>query len=123
MVIEHHAVGGGVLLKLTGALRAPVDDQLLMATARKLVRNRCREVIVDLEAVTDIDAAGLGALVAVRNLAKRAGGGLSVLKPSPRVGQLLAVTKLLWVLNVEGAGASQMASADEGAAPETIMPV
>ena len=49
---------------------------------------------VDMSGVTFIGAAGIGVLVAAANRAREAGGGLSLLAPSPQVGRLLDVLHL-----------------------------
>jgi anti-anti-sigma factor len=52
---------------------------------------------VDLAGVTLLDCTGLGALVAVRNAAIRAGGQMRVSHPQPIVRRVLEVTGLLGV--------------------------
>ena len=49
---------------------------------------------VDMSGVTFIDASGIGVLVAAANRARQAGGGLSLLAPSPQVRRLLDVLHL-----------------------------
>ncbi len=49
---------------------------------------------VDMSGVTFIDASGIGVLVAAANRARQAGGGLSLLAPSPQVRRLLDVFHL-----------------------------
>ena len=49
---------------------------------------------VDMSGVTFIDASGIGVLVAAANRARQAGGGLSLLAPSPQVRRLLDVFRL-----------------------------
>jgi anti-sigma B factor antagonist len=52
------------------------------------------QVAVDMSGVTFIDASGIGVLVAAANRARQAGGGLSLLAPSPQVRRLLDVFHL-----------------------------
>jgi anti-anti-sigma factor len=56
------------------------------------------QLAVDMSGVTFIDAAGIGVLVAAANRAREAGGGLSLLAPSPQVRRLLDVLHLDAVL-------------------------
>ena len=49
---------------------------------------------VDMSGVAFIDAAGIGVLVAAANRAREAGGGLSLLAPSPQVRRLVDVLHL-----------------------------
>ena len=53
---------------------------------------------VDVSGVAFIDASGIGVLVAAANRARQAGGGLSLLAPSPQVRRLLDVLRLDAVL-------------------------
>ena len=53
---------------------------------------------VDMSGVTFIGAAGIGVLVAAANRAREAGGGLSLLAPSPQVRRLLDVLHLEGIL-------------------------
>ena len=52
------------------------------------------QLAVDMSGVTFIDASGIGVLVAAANRARQAGGGLSLLAPSPQVRRLLDVFHL-----------------------------
>ena len=52
------------------------------------------QLAVNMSGVTFIDAAGIGVLVAAANRARQAGGGLSLLAPSPQVRRLLDVFHL-----------------------------
>ena len=53
----------------------------------------------DMSGVTFIDARGIGGLVAAANRARQAGGGLSLLAPSPQVRRLLDVFHLDAILS------------------------
>jgi anti-anti-sigma factor len=56
------------------------------------------QLAVDMSGVTFIDASGIGVLVAAANRARQAGGGLSLLAPSPQVRRLLDVFHLDTIL-------------------------
>ncbi len=57
-------------------------------------------VILNLADVTYIDSGGLGTLVALYTTAQNAGGSIKLARLTPRVGDLLQVTKLLTVFEV-----------------------
>jgi len=57
-------------------------------------------VILNLADVTYIDSGGLGTLVALYTTARNAGGSIKLARLTPRVGDLLQVTKLLTVFEV-----------------------
>ena len=52
------------------------------------------QLAVDVSGVAFIDASGIGVLVAAANRARRAGGGLTLLAPSPQVRRLLDILHL-----------------------------
>ena len=58
------------------------------------------QLAVNMSGVTFIDAAGIGVLVAAANRARQAGGGLSLLAPSPQVRRLLDVFHLDAILPI-----------------------
>ena len=57
-------------------------------------------VILNLADVSYIDSGGLGTLVALYTTARNAGGSIKLARLTPRVGDLLQVTKLLTVFEV-----------------------
>ena len=72
----------------------PAVRRLLMAA----ISGGDVHLAVDMSGVTFIDASGIGVLVAAANRARRAGGGLSLLAPSPQVRRLLDILRLDAVL-------------------------
>ncbi len=69
---------------------APAIRRFLMAA----ISGGNVQLAVNMSAVTFIDAAGIGVLVAAANRAQEAGGSLSLLAPSAQVRQLLDVFHL-----------------------------
>jgi anti-sigma B factor antagonist len=69
---------------------APAIQRLLMAA----ISGGDVDLAVDMSGVTFLGAAGIGVLVAAANRAREAGGGLSLLAPSPQVRRLLDVLHL-----------------------------
>ena len=68
-------------------------DQLL-----GIIRRHGAGLALDLAGVTFIDCAGINVLLAARRRAQLEGGSLHVLRASPRVRQVLALTRLDSVL-------------------------
>jgi anti-sigma B factor antagonist len=88
-------VTGVTVVHLEGRLvtqSRPVPS--LRAMVRDQVRQRRLVVLLDLKAVTDIDAHGLGALVSSLTTLERHGGQLALIAPSDRIRRLLAITRL-----------------------------
>ena len=75
---------------------APAIRRFLMAA----ISGGNVHLAVDMSGVTFIDAGGIGVLVAAANRARQAGGGLSLLAPSPQVRRLLDVFHLDAILPI-----------------------
>jgi anti-sigma B factor antagonist len=88
------------VVRLDGVLQAPIDDELIERVHELLVRGQ-RHILLDLAAVSDLDAAGVGELVRVHNLAAAANGEVRIVHPEPKTRELLGRLGLLTVLNVE----------------------
>jgi anti-sigma B factor antagonist len=87
------------------------------------LRDRVREIIsadsrivLNLADVTYIDSGGLGTLVALYTTARNAGGAIKLARLTPRVGDLLQVTKLLTVFEVYNSEEEAVQSFRQGAA-------
>jgi anti-anti-sigma factor len=81
---------GELDLRTAGALRAAIQDTLRTP--------HLSAVVVDLGEVTFLDCAGIGALVAGRNIAVRQGRGYSVVNPQRHVRRVLDLTGVLTAL-------------------------
>jgi anti-anti-sigma factor len=95
---ERHA--NQVLLRVSGRLVDPRQDAETWDAC--LQRLAAPEVRIDLGAVTEIDARGLGMLAEITRATRAAGGRVAVVSASPRVRRLLEVTHLDALLD-EGA--------------------
>jgi anti-anti-sigma factor len=85
------------MLHIMGALRAPTTDDLVRRVER-LLHSGERCIGLSLAHVSDLDAAGVGALVRTRNLAEAAGGHLRIVDAAGWTRVLLARTGLLDIL-------------------------
>ncbi|HVE74450.1 MAG TPA: STAS domain-containing protein [Mycobacteriales bacterium] len=87
------------VVELSGALdvRAAADARL---TVKHALDSGAGDLVVDLRAVTGIDATGLGLLVEAHRRAGRAGRTLVLRDAPPPVARLLARTRLDRVLRV-----------------------
>ena len=99
MQITQWALGDATVLELHGALTAPATTELLDAV-RKVTRTGPRELILDLEDVPSIDAAGLGTLVTAYSVVRRVGGTLRLARVARRVQTLLVVGRLITILQM-----------------------
>jgi anti-sigma B factor antagonist len=97
MQIIQRPLGDTTVLELHGVLTAPGATNLLDATVRKATRTSPQGLVLNLEDVPSIDAAGLGALVAAYGVVTRAGGTLRLARVAKRVHTLLVVCRLITV--------------------------
>jgi anti-sigma B factor antagonist len=82
-------ISGEIDIQSSSQLR----DQLL-----RIIRRHGARLALDLTGVTFIDCAGISVLLAARRRAQLEGGSLRVLRASPRVQRIIALTRLDHVL-------------------------
>ena len=82
----------------------------------KAVITKGSRIVLNLANVTYIDSGGLGTLVALYTTARNAGGAVKLARLTPRVGDLLQVTKLLTVFEVFNSEEEAVQSFRQGAA-------
>jgi anti-sigma B factor antagonist len=88
-----------VVLELTERLTVETETDLRDAVRRQLDAGR-RHLVLDLGRVPYVDSCGLGTMVQAYVSAHRAGGSVRLLNVTPRVRQLLAITRLLTVFEM-----------------------
>ena len=84
-------------LRIEGTLLAPIDD-VLRVRVEALLQQGVRRVLLDLSALSDIDAAGVGELIHILNAAAAAGGAVEIAGVSRRVHHVLEVVGVLKLL-------------------------
>jgi anti-anti-sigma factor len=91
------SVGPGAVVAITGEIDvesgATLRDQLL-----RVIRRQGAHLALDLSGVTFMDCAGINVLLAVRRRAELEDGSLRVLRASPWVRRVIALTNLERVL-------------------------
>ena len=75
---------GVSILHITGPLRVPLDLEL-QSTVHAILHRGVRRIELNLAAVSDLDAGGVGELVHVFNMAAAAHTELRIAKARPRV--------------------------------------
>jgi anti-sigma B factor antagonist len=85
--------GDGTVVQVEGALRTPITSELCQRVAA-LLEGGERRIVLDLGRVCDIDAAGVGQLVHLSNMAAGVGCVLQMSRPMNQVRQLLGATGL-----------------------------
>ncbi len=77
---------------------------------RSLVQQGFTKLVLDLGDVPYVDSAGLGELTHAYVSAKRAGGEVKLARPTKRLSDLLAITKLVTVFECHDSEAAAIAS-------------
>jgi anti-sigma B factor antagonist len=95
--ITERRVGPVTILDLEGRLVLDEGDAPLIGAVNSLVARGQHQVLINLERVSSIDSAGLGALVAKLVSLARCGGRMKLLHLSPRTERPLRITKLTTV--------------------------
>ena len=88
---------GVSILHLSGPLRVPLSRDLAL-TVHALLRVGVRRIELNLAAVSDLDAGGVGQLVHVYNLAAAAHAVLRIVSAPARIQELLSKAGLLDLL-------------------------
>lgn len=97
MDINYRFIGGVAIVSLSGRLTISAGESEIVplrGAIGDLVAEGHVHVGLELSKVTHIDARGLAELVSALTTVRRAGGELTLMAPSPRVKQLLGVTRL-----------------------------
>ena len=97
MDINYRFIGGVAIVTLSGRLIISAGEseiEPLRGAIGELLADGHVHLGLELSKVTHIDARGLAELVSALTTVRRAGGELTLMAPSPRVKQLLGVTRL-----------------------------
>lgn len=97
LTIATHLAGDVAVLQLTGRLVLEDMDSPLRDEIERLIRDGHVKLVLDLNAVTYIDSAGLGLLVAKYVSLRSRGGDLRLVHLTPRSMHLMAITNLATV--------------------------
>jgi len=90
---------GVLIVDCSGRIVFGEESAHLRDTVKKLVAENNR-IVLNLAGTGYIDSGGLGTLVALYTTARNSGGAIKLAKLTPRVGDLLQVTKLVTVFEV-----------------------
>ncbi len=87
-----------VVLSLRGGLTTGRSVPELRQEIDGVIRQGCRDVVLDLAELEDLDAGGLGALMASHTALVRQGGRLTLTRVPERIRRLLRISKLSPIL-------------------------
>ena len=100
MKITERLIGDVVVLDLEGKMTLGEGDEDFEERVKQLVRAGQRKIVINGADQSYIDSSGLGAISRSYTCVARSGGSLKLLKPTQRVMDLLAITKLLTVFEI-----------------------
>src|SRR5207253_5506869 len=98
MKMTQRGLGGVVILDLEGRLNLGDGEQDFRDKIDELMRQGHLKILVNMNAVTYMDSAGVGAVVWKYITLVRKGGMMKLLNLSTRTHTVLSITKLLTVL-------------------------
>lgn len=98
--ISTREVDGVSVLELEGRIVLGEESNSLRETVKGLLSAGKKKIVLNMDRVTYIDSAGLGALVAAHHSARTQGSSLKLSNLGTRFQEVLQVTKLLTVFEV-----------------------
>jgi anti-sigma B factor antagonist len=97
MQIAEREIGAVTILDLSGKITLGEGDALLKDKLNSLLHQGKKNVLLNLEQVSYVDSAGLGAIVRAYTTVAREGGSLKLSNVTKKLQDLLSITKLLTV--------------------------
>ena len=113
--LTNRTVQGITVVNCDGRIVFGEESAELRDAVKKLLAQN-NQMVLNLGGVTYIDSGGLGTLVSLYTTAHNAGGAIKLSNLTPRVGDLLQVTKLLTIFEVFDSEEEAIQSFRKGAA-------
>ncbi len=98
MEIEEKKIGEVTVLRLAGSLMGGPEAVALNETLNRLLDEGALKLVLDLHEVERINSSGLGILIRALTTYKTNGGALKLARVSPKVDNLLVMTRLNTIL-------------------------
>jgi anti-sigma B factor antagonist len=100
MNLTTREIGSIAVVTLDGTMLGGPDAAEINDTLHKLIDGKKKKVVIDLGAVSLMNSSGLGILIGGVTTMRNAGGDLKLAAVSPKVMNLLTITKLVSVFEV-----------------------
>lgn len=100
VTVSERQFGWATVLDLEGDITAGEGTAALRRETRRLITEGRVDIVLNLARVRYIDSSGLGEMVAAQTAARRGGGQVALLAPTPNVREVLKVTRLASVFDV-----------------------
>ncbi len=108
--ITNREVDGTSVIELEGRVVLGEESNALREQVKSMLAAGQKKIILNMDNVTYIDSAGLGALVAAHHSARTQGASLKLTNLGTKFKEILQVTKLLTVFAVYDSEAAAIAS-------------
>ena len=93
MKLEREDLGDVTILKASGVLSGGSDGEEMKTMVRQLMDEGCRKLVVDMGGVAWANSSGLGVLHSCYTMVKNHGGFLKLTNVTPRVEEVLKITR------------------------------
>ncbi|HEX2713351.1 MAG TPA: STAS domain-containing protein [Candidatus Acidoferrales bacterium] len=103
-------VDGVAIIQLEGRIVLGEESNALREQVKNLLANNKKNIVLNMDNVTYIDSAGLGALVAAHHSARSQNASLKLSNLGSKFQEVLQVTKLLTVFEVYDSEAAAIRS-------------
>ena len=110
MKFKTRQVDGVMVLDLSGRITLGEGSVTLRDAVRDVLAKGHKDILLNLGSVDYIDSSGLGELVSAYTTVKNAGGMMKLLQLTKKVKDLLQITKLYTVFDVEDDEAKAISS-------------
>jgi anti-sigma B factor antagonist len=110
MKVSSRQVDGVTIIDCSGRITLGEGSVVLRDTVRDALAKGSKKIVLNLQNVNYIDSSGIGELVSAFTTTKNQGGELKLLNLTKKVNDLLQITKLYTVFDVEDDEATAIAS-------------
>ena len=110
MKANSRLVNGVTVVDLSGSITSDEGSRILRNTVQELSSQGSRSILLNLGEVTRVDTSGIGELVNALTSVRNAGGELKLFNTTREVHDLLQITKLCTVFDVQEDEASALAA-------------
>jgi anti-sigma B factor antagonist len=98
--LNTRTVGEVLVVDCNGKIVFGEESAALRDMVKRLIEEKNTRLVLNLSGVSYIDSGGLGTRVGLYTTAQNSGGALKLASLTPRVGDLLQVTKLVTIFEV-----------------------
>lgn len=101
---------GATILDPKGKITIGEGDVALRDSVVEALKSGSEKILINLSEVSTIDSSGIGELVAAYTTVKNRGGKLKLVNLSPKVADILQITQLISVFEIEDSEEAALSS-------------